>query len=159
MKFAEWVDGVAPEIRNDPIWKLDVFQLGMLASEVAGRDAQVLERNLRMRSAADRLRSVAAAISVNLREGGSRGDAADRSRFYAYALDSAHECREWYETARNSLPEAVIKHRLELIASIVDMINSSMPDQRTRPTQEAGDESGITAKSRRTLFDEHIPFA
>jgi four helix bundle protein len=146
-------------ISNDPIWQLEVYRLALLASDVAQRDAQVLERNLRMRSVADRLYPAAAAISTNLREGSSRGDSADRSQFYEYALGSARECREWYETARTGLPDAVIKHRLELMASIVGMITSLIPDQRTRPTREDSNERGITARSKRVLFDEHIPFA
>jgi four helix bundle protein len=159
LKFAEWVNSVPTQISNDPIWELEVYRLALLASEAAEGDARVLERNLRMRSVADRLYSAAAAISTNLREGGSRSESADRSQFYEYALASARECREWYETARTALPEAVIKHRLELMAAIVGMITSLMPDQRTRPTRDADDERGITAKSRRVLFDEDIPFA
>jgi len=159
LRFEEWVSTVPPEIRSDPIWKLEVYRLALLTSEVAERDSRALERILRMRSVAGRLSPAAAAISTNLREGTARDDSTDRSRFYAYALDSARECREWYETARTALPETVIKHRLELIAAIVGMIVALMPDQRTRPTREADDERGITARSKRVLFDEHIPFA
>ena len=106
MKFAEWVDSVPTEIVSDPIWKLEVYRLALLASEAAERDARVLEPNLRMRSVAGQLYAAAAAISTNLREGSSRDNSAERSQFYGYALESARECREWYETARTGLPGA-----------------------------------------------------
>lgn len=159
MKFADWVESVPTEIVNDPIWKLEVYRLALLASEAAERDARVLEPNLRMRSVAGQLYAAAAAISTNLREGTSRDDTAERSQFYGYALESTRECREWYETARTGLPGQVIRHRLELMASIVGMITLLMPDERTRPRREAVEESSITARSRRVLFEEHIPFA
>ena len=159
LKFAEWVSSMPTEISEDPIWNLDVYRLALLASEAAERDAQVLERNLRMRSAARGLYPAAAAIGTNLREGFSRDNSAERSQFYGYALESTRECREWYETARTGLPGEVIRHRLELMAAIVGMITSSMPDERTRPTREAIEESSITARSRRILFEEDIPFA
>jgi four helix bundle protein len=159
LNFAEWVNSVPAEIRNDPIWDLEVYRLALLTSEVADRDAQVLRPNLRMRSVAGQLAAAAATISTNLREGSSRDASAERVQFYEYALTATRECREWYETARTALPDLVIKHRLELIAAIVGMITSLIPDERTRPASEAPDEGGMTARSRRVLFEDPIPFA
>lgn len=159
MNFAEWADSVPEEIRSDSIWDLEVYRLALLAAEVASRDAQVLRPNLRMRSVADSLYAAAAAISTNIREGTARDSSSERGQFYDYALTATRECREWYETARTGLSAAVIRHRLELMAAIVGMITSLIPDERTRPAREARDEGGLTARSKRVLFEEELPFA
>jgi four helix bundle protein len=122
LKFGEWVKSVPAQISNDPIWRLEVYRLALFASEIAQRDTRVLEQNRLMRPIADQLYRAAISISTNLTEGYSRSKAADRSRFFEYALGSARECRDWYYKARTALPEAVVNHRLELITSIVGMI-------------------------------------
>lgn len=31
MKYAEWVEGVMSEIKNDLIWKMEVYRLGVFS--------------------------------------------------------------------------------------------------------------------------------
>jgi four helix bundle protein len=159
LRFAEWVNSVPTQISNDPIWKLQVYQPALFASEVAQRDAQSLAQKHLMRPISDQLYRAAASISANLTEGYSRSKAADRSRFYEYALGSARECRDWYYKARSALPEAVVNHRLELTASIVGMIASLISHQRTRAIRDARNAYEVAAQHEHALFDEDIPFA
>jgi hypothetical protein len=45
------------------------------------------------------------------------------------------------------------------MASIVGMITSLMPDQRTRSTRDAGNAYEVAVQHEHALFDEDIPFA
>jgi hypothetical protein len=69
-------------------------------------------------------------ISANLAEGYSRGTGKDRARFYEYALGSARESRDWYFKGRHILGEVVVRHRLQLLAEVIRLLLTMIPQQR-----------------------------
>ena len=46
MKYAEWLGTVPSEITNDPIWKLEVYRLGLFVADIAWQDALALSKTL-----------------------------------------------------------------------------------------------------------------
>ena len=101
MKYSEWLETVMSEITNDPIWKLEVYRLGLFAGDIGLQDVHVLAKKPLMLSVADQLHRSIDSISVNLTEGYSRSKGPDRARFIEAALGSARESREWYYKSRH----------------------------------------------------------
>ena len=69
MKYAEWLDTVFVEIKNDPIWKLEVYRLALFAGDIGWQDVLTLSKNKIMYSIADQLHRSLGSISANLTEG------------------------------------------------------------------------------------------
>lgn len=72
MKYAEWQDTVFVEIRNDPIWKLEVYRLSLFADDIGWNDVLAISKQPLMWSVADQLHRSLGSISANLTEGYSR---------------------------------------------------------------------------------------
>ena len=96
MKYAQWLETVPSEITNDPIWKLEVYRLGLFAGDIGLQDSLFIMKKPLMLSVADQLHRSIDSVSVNLTEGYSRSKGPDRARFIESSLGSAHESREWY---------------------------------------------------------------
>jgi len=96
MKYAEWTDTVFAEIKNDPIWRLEVYRLALFAGDIGWTDVLAISKNPLMFSVADQLHRSVDSISANLTEGYSRSKGLDRARFLEIALGSARESRDWY---------------------------------------------------------------
>ncbi|HEX9897945.1 MAG TPA: four helix bundle protein [Candidatus Methylomirabilis sp.] len=69
-------------------------------------------------------------IGADIAEGYSRGTGRDRARFYEYALGSARESRDWYYKGRHILGETIIRHRLGLLAEVIRLLLTMVPQQR-----------------------------
>ena len=83
-----------------------------------------------MSSLADQLYRAVGSIGANIAEGYSRGSRKDRARFYEYSFGSARESRDWYFKRRHILGGEVFLHRSELIAEIVKLLLTTIPQQR-----------------------------
>ncbi len=118
MKYAEWQDTVFVEIKNDPIWKLEVYRLALFAGDIGWHDVLTLSKNKLMYSIADQLHRSLGSISANLTEGYSRSKGLDRARFIEISLGSARESRDWYYKSKQVLSPEVIKHRMGLTTHI-----------------------------------------
>ena len=136
MKYAEWLVDVPSEITNDPIWKLEVYRLGLFAGDIGWQDVQFLAKKPLMLSVADQLHRSIDSISINLTEGYSRSKGPDRARFIETSLGSARKSREWYYKARHVLPAEVLKHRMGLKTRIVSMLVPIIPHQRKQAIRE-----------------------
>ena len=136
MKYTEWLKTVPPEITNDPIWKLDVYQLALFAGDIGWHDVLTLSKKPMMLSVADQLHRALGSISANLTEGYSRSKGLDRARFIEYALGSARESRDWYFKSRHVLSPEIIKHRLELTTRLVSMLAPMISHQRKNSIRE-----------------------
>ena len=128
--FASWKREVPDDIRDDPLWKVEVYRLSLFASDVCWRDAGTLREIHRTRSVADQLYRSVGSISANVAEGFSRGTGKDRARFYEYALGSARESRDWYFKGRFVLGKDVVAHRHDLITQIIRLLLVMVPEQR-----------------------------
>ena len=136
MDFAEWVESVPREITQDSLWKMQAYQLGLFIAEIGWHDVTRLVADKRTISLSDQLYRALGSVSANVAEGYSRGTGKDRARFYEYALGSARESRDWYFKARHILPCDVVTHRLALMASIIRLLLTMIPQQRARQLHE-----------------------
>ena len=136
MKYAEWQDTVFVEIKNDPIWKLEVYRLALFAGDIGWHDVLTLSKNKLMYSIADQLHRSLGSISANLTEGYSRSKGLDRARFIEISLGSARESRDWYYKSKQVLSPEVIKHRMGLTTHIIAMLTPMIPHQRKNAIRE-----------------------
>jgi four helix bundle protein len=136
MKYAEWMDTVFAEIKNDPIWKLEVYRLALFAGDIGWTDVLVISKSRLMFSVADQLHRSLGSISANLTEGYSRSKGLDRARFLEIALGSARESRDWYYKSRYILRAEVISHRMGLTTHIIGLLTPMIPYQRKNAIRE-----------------------
>ena len=136
MKYAEWQDTVFAEIKNDPIWKLEVYRLALFVGDIGWHDVLTLSKNKLMYSIADQLHRSLGSISANLTEGYSRSKGLDRARFIEISLGSARESRDWYYKSKQVLSPEVIKHRMGLTTHIIAMLTPMIPHQRKNAIRE-----------------------
>ena len=62
MNYQEWLPTVFPEIPNDPLWRMEVYRLGLFISEVAWLDTGKLVQDPRMLKLSDQLYSAVGSI-------------------------------------------------------------------------------------------------
>lgn len=155
MKYAEWLETVPSEITTDPIWKLEVYRLALYAGDIGWEDVLGLSKERMMYSVADQLHRSLGSISANLTEGYSRSKGLDRARFFEISLGSARESRDWYYKARKVIPPEAIKHRIELLTSIIRMLAAMIPHQRTHAIRE--EQAGYYAQPSDFSLDSDLP--
>ena len=130
MTYDEWVQGVPSEIRDDSVWRVEAYRLGLFLSDLAWEDATKLLRDRRTYAIADQVYRATGNISSNVCEGYSRGTGKDRARFYEYALGSARETRDWYFKSRHVLAATVVDHRIKLVTTIVRLTITMVATER-----------------------------
>jgi len=155
MNYSEWLVNVPSEITNDPIWKLEVYRLGLFAGDIGWQDVQILAKKPMMLSVADQLHGSIDSISVNLTEGYSRSKGPDRARFIEASLGSARESREWYYKSRHVFTTEVLKHRMGLTTRIVSMLAPMISHQRKHALREEPVE--YHTQTSGFLLDSEIP--
>ena len=156
MNYAQWLVDVPSEITNDPIWKLEVYRLGLFAGDIGLQDALYLMKHPLMLSVADQLHRAIDSISVNLTEGYSRSKGPDRARFIETSLGSARESREWYYKSRHVFKSEVLKHRMGLTTRIVSMLTPMIPLQRKHALRVDHSEYNVIPSV--FSLDSEIPF-
>ena len=140
MNYQEWLTTLPIEITQDPLWKLEVYRLGLFVAEIGWEDVVILNKNNLTRDAADQIMRSLNSISANIAEGYSRSTGKDRARYFEYALGEAREARDRYFKARRVLKQEVVLHRVKLLTQIVKMLNALVPTQRSHGIRE---EKGI----------------
>ncbi|MBI3959641.1 MAG: four helix bundle protein [Chloroflexi bacterium] len=156
MKYQEWLAEVPVEIADDPIWKTEVYRLGLFLGDLAWHDAVKLTMKPPTRSLSDQLYRAAGSVSANTCEGYSRASGKDQARFYEYALGSARETRDWYFKARHVLGPEITSHRLKLSAQIIRQLLRMIPKYRG---QSIGEEAAeyLTTPLEELLENVPIP--
>jgi len=130
MTFDEWERSVPREIREDSLWRMEAYRLGLFLSDLAWTDGAKLLKEPRTKSVADQLCRAAGNVSSNIAEGYSRGTGKDRARFYEYALGSVRECRDWAYKARNVLTKNVACHRIDLCTQVIKLLVRMVANER-----------------------------
>jgi four helix bundle protein len=136
MNYQEWMSNVPEEIRQDPLWNLEVYRLGLLVADISWDDTERLDKTKLTRDAADQIRRSLDSISANIAEGYSRSTGKDRARYFEYSLGEAREARDRYYKVRRALKQEVVSHRIKLLTQIVKMLNAFVPTQRKRGIRE-----------------------
>lgn len=147
--YEEWEAGVPKLIKDDSLWKMQVYRKALFLGDLAWFDIQKLNQHHWLWSLSDQLYRATGSISANLAEGYSRGTGKDRARFYEYSLGSARESRDWYFKARHILGEEVFNHRLVLLSENIRLLLVMVPQQRQQILREE-----TTAY---TLAEEDLP--
>ena len=130
MTFEDWAATVPRFVRSDPLWTVAAYRKSLFLSDLAWPDVTKLMSDRRTISLADQLYRAVGSVGANVAEGYSRGTGKDRVRFYEYALGSAREARDWYYKGRHVLGERVLNHRCELLAEIIRLLLTMIPQQR-----------------------------
>ena len=130
MEYEEWVSSVPKEIAGDSLWKMEAYRLALFVADVGWQDVTKLMRDKRTLGLSDQLYRALGSISANLAEGYSRGTGKDRARFYEYALGSTRESRDWYYKGRHVLGEEITNNRMNLLAQIIRLVLTMVPQQR-----------------------------
>lgn len=160
--YGEWEKQVPALIKNDAVWKMEVYRLALFLSDLAWFDVTKLMQDRRTRGLSDQLYRSAGSVSANTEEGFSRSSGKDRARMYEYALGSARESRGWYYKGRHVLTNAVATHRIELCTSIIRLLLTHIPQVRSaKPTrnQKILQEESATYTVKPPYHREPIPFA
>jgi four helix bundle protein len=156
MKYSEWLVDVPSEITNDPIWKLEVYRLGLFAGDIGLQDTLFLMKKPLMLSVADQLHRSLDSISVNLTEGYSRSKGPDRARFIEASLGSARESRDWYYKSRHVLSADVLKYRMGLTTRIISMLAPMISHQRKHAIRE--EQAEYNTQPSDFSLDSEVPF-
>ncbi len=132
MNYDEWLKAVPEEITADSLWKMNAYRIALFLTDLGWQDVPKLARDHRLIGLSDQLYRALGSVSANLAEGYSRGTGPDRARFYEYSLGSARESRDWYYKSRHVLGEEVVRHRMQLLADIIRLLLTMVPQQRGR---------------------------
>jgi len=130
MTLDEWEGSVPKSIRDDALWRMKVYRIGLYASDMAWTDVTTHVRDQRTIALADQLYRAISSISANIAEGYGRSSGKDRVRFYEYALGSAREARDWYFKARHVLTIPMVEQRIELLSQVIRLLLTIIPEQR-----------------------------
>ena len=136
MNYPDWQKTVPDDITQDPLWKLEVYRLGLFVADISWQDALALSKMPLTRDLASQLYRAVCSISANIAEGYSRSTGKDRARFLEYSLGSAREARDWYYKSRHTLKEEVTNHRINLLTQLIKMLNVLTPHQRQKGIRE-----------------------
>jgi four helix bundle protein len=156
MNYTNWLPTVFPEITNDPLWRMEVYRLGVFLGEIAWIDTSKLVRDPRMLKLSDQLYSAVGSISANIAEGYSKASKKDQARFYEYSLGSAREARDWYFKARHVLGNEVALHRIRLLVQIIRPLLKLVPEFRGKKIAE--EQAHYESYTLESLL-ENIPFS
>lgn len=130
MTYDQWELQVPSDVKEDSVWKMRAYRLGLFLSDLAWHDAQKLAKSRLMLATAEQLYRAASNVSPNLCEGYSRQTGKDRARFYEYALGSVRECRDWYYKGRHALTAAVLRHRISVCTELTKLLLRMVPRER-----------------------------
>lgn len=136
MNYAEWEKTISETIRADSLWKMTAYRLATLVGDLAWYDSTKLAQDHRMLRLSDQLYGAVGSIGANLAEGYSMGTGKNRARYYEYALGSARESRDWYNKSRHVLTNAIVEHRMGLLAEIIKLLLTMVPQQRQSAIRE-----------------------
>jgi four helix bundle protein len=136
VKYEEWEKTVPQVIQADSLWQVKAYRLAMFLADLGWPDATKLMSDRRTIGLADQLYRSLSSIGADIAEGYSRGTGKDRARFYEYALGTARESRDWYYKGRHILGETIIQHRLALLAEVIRLLLTMVPQQRGSALRE-----------------------
>ena len=130
MNLDEWVETAPAALRESPMWKVRVFQIGTCLARVASKGAAALERHPRFANTVAQLVKSAGSVSATVAEGYSRQSRRDRIKYYEYALGSAREATTWYSNAADALPAKRVTERLTLLARACQLLLKMIQNER-----------------------------
>jgi four helix bundle protein len=101
------------------------YRLALEMVDEVRRDVTAMRKDVVMREVAGQLLRAAGSVSANIAEGYARTTAAERRRFYEYALGSAREVEAWYHTAGHEPSESLLSHLLSIRRLLLTMMRNA----------------------------------
>ena len=132
MRYEDWVAGVHPRIKAEPIWKSLMYQKALFLYDLAWEDCGKMLKDARGRKVAEQLIDSAGSISANMEEGHGRGFGKERQSFLRIALGSARESKGWYQRGNHLLTPEVLDHRLALLDEVIALLVTELNLQKRR---------------------------
>ena len=132
---------IANDVECDPLRKMRSYQLASDLRRVAWDDAEKLQTHSVTLDIARQLYRAVGSIAANLAEGYSRSSGRDRARIFEYALGSARESLEWYQSGLPVLGETVVNARQETLVEIRRLLIATIPRERARTIRPASQRS------------------
>ncbi len=130
VSFEEWVMQVPASMRQDPLWKFQVYPKALFLADLVWNDTERMMGDPRGRTIAQQLIRSVGSICANIEEGHGRGFGRENAYFQRVALGSAREARGWYYRGRRFLEPDVFRHRLRLLDEIIAALVRSSVQQR-----------------------------
>ena len=130
MTYEDWEAQVPDSIKDDPLWKFEVYPKALLLADLAWEDCGKMIKHDLGRSIAGQLIRSSDSISANIEEGFGRGYGKDYARFLKYALGSARESRGWYYRGRRLLNAKTVEHRYSLLNEIIALLVTHINKQK-----------------------------
>ena len=117
---------------GDPLERMRVYQLAKALLKPAFSDGEILRAHPLTEEMAGQLYLAVGSITANIREGYYRSSGKDRARIFEYALGSAGESEEWYDTAEPVLGSERAEERRKVLREIQRMLKAIIPRERVR---------------------------
>lgn len=130
MTYQEWVKQVPASIKQDPLWRFDVYPKALLLADFVWEDCAKLMKDRRGLALADQLIRSAGSVSANIEEGFGRGYGRDYARFLSIALGSARESRGWYYRGRKLFTTNLLNYRYQLLDEIIALLVTHIVKQK-----------------------------
>jgi four helix bundle protein len=111
---------------------MKVHQLARELRGVSWEDADVIRQHPVTEQIAGQLYYSIGSIAVNIAEGYSRSSGRDRARIFEYALGSARESVEWYESVEEVISTDDFNARIKTLDEIIRMLLAIIPKERER---------------------------
>ncbi|MEA3351322.1 MAG: four helix bundle protein [Chloroflexota bacterium] len=127
--FETWQKSVHASMRDDPLWKFQVYPKALFIYDLAWDDCKYLLKDTRGKAVARQLIRSVGSISANIEEGYGRGYGKDYAYRLRIALGETRESRGWYWKGRKLLPKDVLDHRIQLLSEIIAMLAPNIKNQ------------------------------
>jgi len=120
---------------GDPLERMAVHRYARKLRKDSWADVEALLDNALTEKVAGQLYESIGSIAANLAEGYSKSSGPDRARSFEYALGSARESREWYESAIPVIGAETVAERHEILGHIQRLLVAIIPIERKRKIQ------------------------
>ena len=130
MNYEEWLSQMPDSMKQDPLWKFQVYAKALLLPDLVWEDTDRMMKDPRGRVIARQLVDSAGSICANIEEGHGRGFGKENAYFQRVALGSARESRGWYYRGRRFLSPEAFTHRIQLLDEIIAALVLSSGQQR-----------------------------
>lgn len=117
---------------DDPLARMRVHVLTRELRAESWDDSILISEHPVTEKIAGQLYYAVGSIAANIGEGYSRSSGKDRARIFEYALGSARETVEWYESVEEVMSEDAFEARIKKLVEIIKMLLAIIPRERDR---------------------------
>lgn len=128
MNYSDWEKTVPECIKADVIWTKPIYRCALFLSDLCWRDAGKLMKDQRTLDLAGQLYDAVGSIGAELSQGFSIAHRRERVRYFESGMGSARASRHWYYKSRHVLGAPLSQHRLNLLAIIIRLTQSLIPE-------------------------------